>query len=69
MVDSLATENVPTGDNVWSSPRVIRLVANVAARIRMDYKHLRARVEDPYTGGGKKKSSACSEDRVRKKTG
>ena len=52
MADSLATENMSTGDSVWSPPSVVRLVADVATRIRMNHKHLRARVEDAYTDGG-----------------
>lgn len=51
ITDSLATENMPAGDSVWGPLRVVRLVANVATRIRMDHKHLNARVEGPRTGG------------------
>lgn len=52
MVDSLATEDMPTCDGVWNPLSVVRLVANIATRIRVYYEHFSARIEDPYTGGG-----------------
>ena len=39
-VDSLATENMPTCDSVWSPLAIVRLVTDVATRIRMNYEHL-----------------------------
>jgi hypothetical protein len=58
---------MPTGDSVWSPLSVIRLVANVATGIRVDYKHLRARVEDPHTGGGVRRSQVRTQGQGEKK--
>ena len=66
-VDSLATEDMSTSDSVRSPPSIVGLVANVATRIRMDHKHVRARVEDPYTGGDVKRSQVRAQGQGEKK--
>ena len=69
--DSLGAENMPTGNSVGSPLAVVGFVADVAIRIRMNYKHLWINgTDDPYTGGGGRRGRArVPRGRVRKNPG